>query len=162
MKGLVMCSRPAEANIYWHFVQKADKIPKTHTFWGLKSVSDISSAYLLLNCGALRAALRPYCASFWAVFPWYSGLFRLSASQLSGVRTIKNGLFSFSDRLMKRTIYYPKQLLWFIVLHFCINVHSCFAVFMSGKVLYCLWITSASAHAGVCTNSAVFRPLWWL
>ena len=35
------------ANIYWHFVQKADKIPKTHTFWGLKSVSDISSAYLL-------------------------------------------------------------------------------------------------------------------
>lgn len=34
-------------NIYWHFIQKMKKIPKTYTFWGLKSVSDISSAYLL-------------------------------------------------------------------------------------------------------------------
>ena len=64
------------------------------------------------------------------------------------MRTIKNGLFSFSDRLMKRTIYYPKQLFWFIVLHFCINVHSCFAVFMSGKVLYCLWINARIEKIG--------------
>ena len=49
---------------------------------------------------------------------------------------------------MKRTIYYPKQLLWFIVLHFCINVHSCFAVFMSGKVLYCLWINARIEKIG--------------
>ena len=49
---------------------------------------------------------------------------------------------------MKRTIYYPKQLLWFIVLHFCINVHSCFAVFVSGKVLYCLWINARIEKIG--------------
>jgi len=49
---------------------------------------------------------------------------------------------------MKRTIYYPKQLLWFIVLHFCIDVHSCFAVFVSGKVLYCLWINARIEKIG--------------
>ena len=49
---------------------------------------------------------------------------------------------------MKRTIYYPKQLLWFIVLHFCIDVHSCFAVFVSGKVLYCLWINACIEKIG--------------
>ena len=94
--------------------------------------------------GGFQAVLR----EFLSCFPLIFRLFRLSASQLSGVRTIKNGLFSFSDRLMKRTIYYPKQLLWFIVLHFCINVHSCFAVFMSGKVLYCLWINARIEKIG--------------
>lgn len=49
---------------------------------------------------------------------------------------------------MKRTIYYPKQLLWFIVLHFCIDVHSCFAVFVSGKVLHCLWIDTRVKKIG--------------
>ena len=49
---------------------------------------------------------------------------------------------------MKRTIYYPKQLLWFIVLHFCIDVHSCFAVFVSGKVLDGLWINSSIEKIG--------------
>ena len=34
-------------NIYWHFIQKPDKIPKTHKFWGLKSIFDILFAYLL-------------------------------------------------------------------------------------------------------------------
>ena len=49
---------------------------------------------------------------------------------------------------MKRTIYYPKQLLWFIILHFCIDVHSCFAIFVSGKVLYCLWINARIEKIG--------------
>ena len=49
---------------------------------------------------------------------------------------------------MKRTIYYPKQLLWFIVLHFCIDVHSCFAVFVSGKVLDGLWINTSIEKIG--------------
>ena len=49
---------------------------------------------------------------------------------------------------MKRTIYYPKQLLWFIVLHFCIDVHSCFAVFVSGKVLDGLWINASIEKIG--------------
>lgn len=64
------------------------------------------------------------------------------------MRTIKNGLFSFSNSLLKRTIYYPKQLLWFIVLHFCIDVHSCFAVFVSGKVLDGLWINTSIEKIG--------------
>ena len=49
---------------------------------------------------------------------------------------------------MKRTIYYPKQLFWFIVLHYCIDVHSCFAVFVSGKVLDGLWINTSIEKIG--------------
>ena len=49
---------------------------------------------------------------------------------------------------MKRTIYYPKQFLWFIILHFCIDVHSCFAVFVSGKVLDGLWINTSIEKIG--------------
>ena len=30
-------------NIYWHFIQKIGKIPKTYAFWGLKSVFDTPS-----------------------------------------------------------------------------------------------------------------------
>ena len=56
--------------------------------------------------------------------------------------------FSFSNSLMKRTIYYPKQFLWFIILHFCIDVHSCFAVFVSGKVLDGLWINTSIEKIG--------------
>ena len=33
-------------NIYWHFIQKPDKIPKTHKFWGLKYIFDIPFSYL--------------------------------------------------------------------------------------------------------------------
>ena len=36
---------------------------------------------------------------------------------------------------VKRLIYYVKKFFGLIVLDLCINVHSCFAVFMSGKVL---------------------------
>lgn len=43
-------------NIYWHFIQKTDKIPKTYMFWGLK----YAICHLLLNCGARRAAFKPY------------------------------------------------------------------------------------------------------
>ena len=43
-------------NIYWHFIQKTDKIPKTYMFGGLK----YSTCYRLLNCGARRAAFKPY------------------------------------------------------------------------------------------------------
>ena len=49
---------------------------------------------------------------------------------------------------MKSTIYYPKQFLRLIVLHFCVDVHSCFAVFMSGKVLNCLWIDTRIEKIG--------------
>jgi hypothetical protein len=31
-------------NIFWHFIQNTDKIPKTNVFWGLKSIIDIPSA----------------------------------------------------------------------------------------------------------------------
>ncbi len=47
-------------NIYWHFIQKIDKIPKTYRFWGLKSIFDTSFPYRFENCGALLAAFNPY------------------------------------------------------------------------------------------------------
>ena len=54
------------------------KTPKNRSFSGFLSIFEPvwTADYLLLNCGARRAALRPYCARFWAVFPWYFGLFR--------------------------------------------------------------------------------------
>ena len=59
----------------------------------------------LAELGRATSSLQAVLREFLSCFPLISGLFWLSASQLSGVRTIKNGLFSFSDRLMKRTIY---------------------------------------------------------
>ena len=49
---------------------------------------------------------------------------------------------------MESTVYHPKQLLWFIVLHLCVDVHSCFTVFMSCKVLNRLWINSRIEKIG--------------
>ena len=49
---------------------------------------------------------------------------------------------------MESTIYHPEQLLWFIVFHLCVDVHSCFAIFMSGKILNRLWINSRIEKIG--------------
>jgi len=43
---------------------------------------------------------------------------------------------------MESAIYHAKQLLWLIILHLCIDVHSCFAIFMSGKILNRLGINT--------------------
>ena len=53
-----------------------------------------------------------------------------------------------SRSLMESTVYNPKQLLWFIILYFRIDVHSCLAVFMSCKILNCLWINSRIEKIG--------------
>ena len=45
---------------------------------------------------------------------------------------------------MESAIYHAKQLLWLIILHLCIDVHSCFAVFMPCKVL-----DSLRVHPGI-------------
>ena len=47
---------------------------------------------------------------------------------------------SFSSRIYGRSwvkclVYHIEKFLWLIVLDLCINVHSCFAIFMSGKIL---------------------------
>ena len=49
---------------------------------------------------------------------------------------------------MKSTIYNPKQLLWFIIHHLGVDVHSCLAVFMSRKILNRLWINSRIEKIG--------------
>ena len=49
---------------------------------------------------------------------------------------------------MKSTVYHPKQLLWFIIFHFRIDVHSCFAVFMPRKILNCLWVNTCIEKIG--------------
>ena len=56
---------------------------------------------------------------------------------------------------MKSTIHYIKQLLWFIVLHFRIDVHSCFAVFMPCKILNRLGV-----NARIEEVRDVSVPLW--
>ena len=111
----------------------------------LRRVIEISALGELRSAtGGLETVLREFLSCFSLIFRAFP------AFCFSVIRCAdhKKRPFSFSDRLMKRTIYYPKQLLWFIVLHFCINVHSCFAVFMSGKVLYCLWINARIEKIG--------------
>ena len=49
---------------------------------------------------------------------------------------------------MKCRIHYIKQLFWFIILHSCIDVHSCLAIFMSGKVLNCLGVNACIQEVG--------------
>ena len=54
-------------NIYWHFIQNPDKLPKTHKFWGLKSIIDILFAYLLHS-------FKPLFSSFFRQFVSYLSL----------------------------------------------------------------------------------------
>ena len=94
--------------------------------------------------GGFQAVLREFLSCFPLILRAFPA-FCLSVIQCADH---KKRPFSFSNSLMKRTIYYPKQLLWFIVLHFCIDVHSCFAVFVSGKVLDGLWINTSIEKIG--------------
>ena len=43
---------------------------------------------------------------------------------------------------MKRTIYYPKQFLWFIILDPRVNVHSCLTILMPCQILNCLRVNA--------------------
>lgn len=43
---------------------------------------------------------------------------------------------------VKRLIHNAKKFFGLIVLDLCINVHSCFAIFMSSKVLNRLWVNA--------------------
>ena len=49
---------------------------------------------------------------------------------------------------MKRSIHNIKKLVWFIILHSCIDVHSCLAVLMSGKVLDRLGVNTCIQKIG--------------
>ena len=49
---------------------------------------------------------------------------------------------------MKCGIYYIKKLFWLIVLYFCVNVHSCLAVFMPSKILNRLGINASIQKIG--------------
>ena len=62
-----------------------------------------------------------------------------------------------SRNLMESTVYHPKQLLWFIVLHLCVDVHRCLTVFMSGKVLDCLGINASIQKVG---NIGMPKLMW--
>ena len=61
---------------------------------------------------------------------------------------------------MKSAVYNTEQLLWLIIFHLRINVHSCFAVFMPGKVLDRLWINPCIEKVGnVCVPQLVRRHI---
>ena len=58
---------------------------------------------------------------------------------------------------MESAIYHAKQLLWLIILHLCVDVHSCFAVFMPCKVLDSLRVNPGIQQVGdigvpICNN----------
>ena len=42
-------------------------------------------------------------------------------------------------RWVKCLVHHIEKFFGLIILDLCINVHSCFAIFMSGKILDCLW-----------------------
>ena len=50
--------------------------------------------------------------------------------------------------MVKCRIYYINQLFWLIILHSCIDVHSCLTVFMSGKVLNCFGVNACIQEIG--------------
>ena len=58
---------------------------------------------------------------------------------------------------MESTIYHPEQLLWFIVFHLCVDVHSCLAVFMSCKVLNRFGINTTIEQVGNVSVSQLMR-----
>ena len=58
---------------------------------------------------------------------------------------------------MESTVYNPKQLCWFIVLYFRIDVHSCLAVLMSGKVLDRLGVNTSIEKIGDVSVSQLMR-----
>ena len=41
---------------------------------------------------------------------------------------------------MKCRVYDVQEFLWLIILDFCVNVHSCFTIFMPSQILNCLRI----------------------
>ena len=43
---------------------------------------------------------------------------------------------------MKCPVHHRKKFLWFIILHLCIDVHSCFTIFMPRKILNRLGVHS--------------------
>ena len=47
----------------------------------------------------------------------------------------RNRCFLIGSYLMERPIHHSKKFLWFIIFHFRIDVHSCFAIFMPCKIL---------------------------
>ena len=49
--------------------------------------------------------------------------------------THKIGAFSNCNRLVKCSIHNPYQLFRLIILYLCVNVHSCFTIFMPRKIL---------------------------
>ena len=98
--------------------RRSEKPRKHKEFPGFVSISIFSFDYLLENCGARRAALRPYCVPFWADFPWYSGVFQLSVAHLSYVVTTKINGISINDCLMKSAVHNSEQLFRFIIFHF--------------------------------------------
>ena len=54
--------------------------------------------------------------------------------------THKIGAFSNCNRLVKCSIHNPYQLFRLIILYLCVNVHSCFTIFMPRKILNCFGI----------------------
>ena len=58
---------------------------------------------------------------------------------------------------MESAIYHAKQLLWLIILHLCVDVHSCFAVFMPCKVLDSLRVHPGIQQVG---DIGVAQQMW--
>ena len=52
------------------------------------------------------------------------------------------------NRLVKCSINHAYKFLWFIILDLCVNVHSCFAIFVSGQILNRLGIDSGIQKIG--------------
>ena len=58
---------------------------------------------------------------------------------------------------MESAIYHAKQLLWLIILHLCVDVHSCFAVFIPCKVLDSLRVNPGIQQVG---DIGVAQQMW--
>lgn len=104
--------------------------------------------YLLENCGARRAALRPYFKSsewrFPLIFQGFSGY----STKIAPPFNHKNGGTLSTHGRGKCGIYNAQKVFGLIILHLRIDVHSCLAVFMPRKILNCLWINASIQKIG--------------
>lgn len=108
----------------------------------------LADDYLLENCGARRAALRPYFKSsewrFPLIFQGFSGY----STKIAPPFNHKNGGTLSTHGRGKCGIYNAQKVFGLIILHLRIDVHSCLAVFMPRKILNCLWINASIQKIG--------------
>lgn len=123
--------------------QRKARDPADLGLW--KRYSDRSAlAELRSATSGFEAVLK---SSEWRFSLIFQGFSRCS-SKVAPPFNHKNGGTLSPHRRGKCGIHNAQKLFWFIILHLRIDVHSCLTIFMSSKILNCLWINASIQKIG--------------